>query len=48
MKLECEVCGWGMRRSSEHYEAWGRSFYEPIYECVNPNCGEEEEEDEEE
>jgi hypothetical protein len=41
--MDCEVCG--KRMSSWNEESWGR--VERVYECNNPNCGEESGEDEE-
>ena len=40
--MNCEVCG--KRMNSWLDEAWGR--VERVYECNNPKCGDEEEDDE--
>lgn len=44
--MECEVCGHEMERHVWTEECWGRPYRTVEYECVNPNCGEEEDEDE--
>lgn len=41
----CEVCGNTLKGHVEVGEAWGRPYKEIVWECVNINCGEEEEDD---
>jgi hypothetical protein len=40
----CEVCGEPLKIYREVHEAWGRPVVEEWGECVNSNCGEEDEE----
>lgn len=44
--MECEICGEEMKRCVWTEEYWGRPVEMEDYECVNPNCGEESEDDE--
>lgn len=42
--MNCDVCG--SRMSSWNEESWGR--VEKVYECSNPNCGIEDESEDDE
>ena len=43
----CHICGKDtLRIWTETYEVFGRIDKEMFEECVNPNCGEESEDDE--
>lgn len=45
--MDCGICGERMKTWKEEHEAWGKPVFEQFAECVNPNCGEEDEEEEE-
>jgi|GEM_PF-5417679 len=48
-RVECPICEQEtLELWEEPREFWGSICYEPMQECVNPNCGEEIEEDEDE
>ena len=45
---ECPVCGkMSLRIWQERHEAWGAPCYEEMEECLNENCGYDEESEDE-
>ena len=44
--MYCDICNQPMKLNIWHEEYWGSKVRVEEYDCENPNCGEEEEEDE--
>jgi hypothetical protein len=43
--MQCDICGWELKTTTWYEEAWGRPVKCYDYECVNPSCGEESEDE---